>query len=550
VEAISMVTMKSSSISRVACALIGLLLLTSVGSAQENSAPRPSSNTVRRSVEPSFNIEPIIHRFKGRRGEVIPFSFTIGSLGKEMQVSITPVELRQEENGVILNGVFEAANPNIRLTSPAEFDLRPGESKEIQGQVTIPIARTNFLSYGILVRDNGVMTDANTDDVQTQTSARVKFITQYILRIDVDTGVQDTSDMKKLIVEQGQIICEDGNPQLLAYLTNPTESAIECDASALLTTAGTENKNSVEKFRLMLPCRRALEEKDRYLVRILAKSRVRLEAPIEMLLPPGERTLTIALSAQGRNFQETSFSQTIAAGQFPRMETKMAILGNDFSVQPAQIEVSSSGNRSSTLHFHNASSEPRLVNLSLRDLQGNELPGLRLSHDRLEIKPGRSKNARLTIQGGSPVEALSGRLFVEFDGHGRKFELPVAAFPKNAAVKLLDISELEIATEKDSPIFTVPVKNPTEQYVPIHGTLQVVDIEGKQWLLKDGYGKWLAPGETQLLRFQPTAILNPGEYQLSLTIESTKNVTPYARTLMIKLGDGKQSPTSLAAGTF
>ena len=111
-----------------ACA--GALYAQSAGS----GAPASKPITLVENVQPSFYIEPVVQRFEGRRGAVIPFEFLIASTGKEMDVAVRAVSLRQEESGIILHDPSRAPSDAMRFTTPAQFKLSPGESRPIRGQ--------------------------------------------------------------------------------------------------------------------------------------------------------------------------------------------------------------------------------------------------------------------------------------------------------------------------------------------------------------------------------------------------------------------------------
>jgi hypothetical protein len=72
---------------RSCAAILMVALLPALSRAQDPSgstgAPGgPRTLTLQESLEASFNIEPVVHRLNGRRGEVLPFSFLITSTGK------------------------------------------------------------------------------------------------------------------------------------------------------------------------------------------------------------------------------------------------------------------------------------------------------------------------------------------------------------------------------------------------------------------------------------------------------------------------------------
>ncbi|MCA9262100.1 MAG: hypothetical protein KDA61_22940, partial [Planctomycetales bacterium] len=218
----------------VGVAVCGLAVVPRCAFAQQNEFAPP---TVTQRVQPSFRIEPIVHRFKARRGETLPFKFVVTSLGKPMHVRVQPVNLRQEETGVILHDEAGTPADAVRLFSDAEFRISPGGVEEIRGEVKVPLARSNYLSYGILVRELGAAPDFKSTPSAT-TRADVQFVTQYVLRIDVETNVTSAGELDKLQLREVQVLGDDGLPVVQAYLDNPTDLAFECRVAADLSREG------------------------------------------------------------------------------------------------------------------------------------------------------------------------------------------------------------------------------------------------------------------------------------------------------------------------
>ncbi len=319
----------------------------------------------------AFRIEPIVQRFKARRGEVIPFTFEVTATGNEMEIEIAPTSMRQEETGLILPSEAAAQENGLRLLSPREFKLKPGEAYTIKGEVQVPLAKSNFLSFGILVKDRGQL-NAHRNELARpgETKAAIRFVTQYLLRIDIETGVKDFKELQQVSLEQCEIRAENGRPVAQVYLNNPTNFAFECAVQGTIESSQTRHP---EPFYMGLPCRKELTLDQRSLVRVMPHSRVRLEAGIDSLLFPGRQQLQVKVSSGSHTFKEQAFHFDVERGQFGGLETKLAFVGNQLSIQPAQIELSMVGRspRTRMMVFHNNSNTTQSVNLSTQTLTGN-----------------------------------------------------------------------------------------------------------------------------------------------------------------------------------
>ena len=531
----------------------------------ENTGPASAAAgarrvTLTRTVEPSFHIEPIVHRFEARRGAVIPFQFLIKSTGKSMQVSVAAVSLRQEESGIIMHNTDGSPPDAVRFTSPIEFDLSPGESQLIEGTVTVPLAKSNFLSYGVLVRDNGMVSGGEqVASEQGKTSAAVRFVTQYVLRVDIETGVKDQSQLDHIVFEDGGIRSEKGMPIARTFLVNPTDFAFEFGVRGEIESPA---RSRSTPFRFSMPSRATLKTDEKYLVRLMPQSRIRLDAPVEQLLFPGEQDFKVAVTNGRRAVVEKSFPINVAAGDFPALQTQLAFLGGQLTVEPAQIEVgrTSGAKRTCNLKFVNSSDETRMVSINLKNLVGGPLEGVRLSDESFEIKPRRSKTIRASVQTERDDKSVRfGELHLQVEGSGSAAQsLPLALVNGAKPTPNVEIGELQSFEQNGVTSFRLTATNNGEGFVPIHADLQVADTKGRAYELADGYGRWLKPGETRELAFIPETVLEAGDYQLSLSFKTTESQPPVERTLIIKLDPGadpslqvsefrvKAKPTSVA----
>ncbi len=499
--------------------------------------------TLTRSVEPSFHIEPIVHRFQGSRGTVIPFEFEIASLGKAMDVEVVPVDLRQEESGIVLHQEGHVTARELRILSAAEFQLAPGESQIIRGEVTVPLAKTNFLSYGVLVKDRGQLGEkSDTSSDGTQTTAAIRFVTQYVLRVDIETGVQDISEMNKLILEGGHVNSVNGMPVVQTYLTNPTDFSLECYVRGAIESS---TSSRPKPFNLNMPCRRELTGDDKFLVRVMPNSRIRLEANVDSSMFPGEQSLKLTMTNGRRSILESTFPMSVQTGDYPALDVKMAFLDAGVSIEPAQIEVGhiAGTSRTSNLKFSNNSDETHSIRLDPKAFDGSSLEGLKLSDTEFEVKPGRTKTIRVTLDPARGVD-------VSKFGYVRVFEansvdpihaLPIAmmfALPNSPKVEIDELQRLE---NDGYNTFQLQVTNHSDSFVPINALLSVDDGKGRYASMTDGYGRWLAPGEARILQFDPKMRLGTGEQQVSLVVETYPDMEPTKRTVVIKIGESSAS---------
>lgn len=502
--------------------------------------------TLTQSVKPSFRIEPVVHRFTGRRGEVIPFEFELGSLGSEMEVTVTPVNLRQEETGVILHDAVSDPARALRLSSPRKFTVAPGMTSTIRGEVTVPLARTNYLSYGLLVRESGI--DPNFEAAgDGPVKAGIRFVTQYVLRIDIETGVADIGAMGEMRFEQGRLISDQGLPRIQTYLNNPTNFAFECFVNASLPTS---NENSRERpIRLGMSSRESLRGAERYLVRIMPNSRLRLEAPIKKVMQPGAQTLRLSLTTGRREVNAADFAINVNDDDFPALAQKRAILSGGVSVMPAQLELGSikSTTRSLGLRMQNSGSEPVEVSLRPVSLQGDPIENVRFSPQSFTLKGGRTKGVRATLRrkrGELTEAAVAVVTCTTADGATTSQRLPLSILHTEPSRTSLKVAQVNWKEQPTGGAFFVEVSNPTPAYTPVDALLAVGGKSGERFFMQDGYGRWLAPGETRSLRFVPEQPVPAGEYALQLEVRTRDGLPPITREMNVTLS-GEATTASL-----
>jgi hypothetical protein len=495
--------------------------------------------TLSQTVEPSFQIEPIVHRFEARRGTTIPFQFEIKSTGKAMNVTVMPVKLRQEVTGIILHDDMGIAPDELKFTSPTEFELAPGEAIHLTGEVTVPLAQSNYLSYGVLVRDNGYVADRTPDPTDpSRITAGVRFVTQYVLRIDIETGVKDVSEMNKLVFEHGNVVREAGMPIAKTFLVNPTDYAFECNVRG---TIESDTTSRPKPFRMTLPSRVNLVDDEKYLVRIMPRSRVQVLAPVDDMLFPGKQSLRLEVTNGRRGLVDQTFAVNVGQGDFPALEVQQAYLDAEMSVHPAQIEVGSiaGASRSANLQFTNNSVSAKSIVATLVDLDGKPIDDVKLSSDAFDVRPGRTKTIRLSVPSSTHSDAMKyGELVLRVEsenGAASEKAIPIAMMYGTPPTPDVVVGELLSVEKNGFTSFALTVENSGVGFVPVHADLEIADGSGRVMELADGFGKWLRPGEQRELVFAPTVSLPKGRYQVVLNLRTTDDQAPVTKTLIIEL---------------
>lgn len=548
-----MIHFRCSSRALVALACAGLLGFTWVGGslAQDKSkaaeAPKAGETkklVVQQSVEPSFRVEPIVHRFKGRRGEVIPFEFTLTSTNRPLDLEVMPIELRQEESGVILFDDNSPPTVEAKLLSSKAFTLEPGKSEVVKGEVTVPLVKTNYVSIGLLVKDKGQLPQYAPPQPgdAPKTQAGVRFVTQYVLRCDIEVESSIEGEAEKLKLENGALRPVDGMPVATVYLNNPTDSAFEFRVRGSLS--GNDDASRKGKpFWFGMPSRANMEEPDRYLVRVLPKSRIRLEAPAALTSSAGQVNLNVAVAGARREALVANFDVTPKPGQFPALESSMARIEPEFSVSPPNILLSQGkgGKQMTTLVFANATSEPRKISFTSKSLDGEAMDQLRLPGEAIVIPPHRSQQVRVMLKTEREAKgARYGYVNVTSEnnaGERSSHELPVAVFFGPPESPRLEMGELEASIDEDRVTYQATVKNVGTGFAPITARLRCTDESGRRAEVGAGFGRWLAPGESHVLSFTPEMKIVGGDCQAILTWQTFENQTPESRTKVFRFAE-------------
>ncbi len=501
----------------------------------QGSAARGGAVTVQQSFEPSFSIEPLSHRLAGRPGDLLTFQFTLRSDERDTNIEVVPIGLRQELTGQVLHDSQSGVTDIIRLTTPAAMTLVAGETSKIEGVVRIPKGDARFHSIGLLVRDLGANgeADSNNNSDNAGTQATIRFVTQYILRLDLQVEGARGEEGKRLVIEEAQISPMEGRPRLEVTVLNPTETAFEFNASSKVQTSTKDR--SAKELPLVMPVRRNVEDDSRYRIRLLPKSRVRLEAMLPEAIATGSYEAETELTMDGRTLLKKSISIDVDASQFPAQEILIAQIDEGVQISPAQIELSQlrGGNRRITVLLQNRSSQSKKI--TLKALSDNQLPlgSLVIQPHEFTLAGNSSRKVSVTLR-SQPNETRKvefGKLICDVlspeRSHAATKQLPLAVLLKDSPEPELEVGPLQFDPAELNSCFRSLVRNEGDVHTALNARLTIVHESGKRISIPAGYGRWLMPQTAAPLEFRLDSPLSTGQYQLTLEIQ--RQGTPLVR---------------------
>jgi hypothetical protein len=482
------------------------------GQRNQSQSGRPTSAGNRRvsvteSFEPAFSIEPLAHSITGNSGDVIPFEFKIESTNGASNIEVIPIGLRQELTGQILHDQQAQQAEMLRLSTPTNMTLPANTPTLIQGVVRIPSGQAKHYSAGIMVREQG-----RGDEVQPQfnpdgtprTQAAIRFVTQYVLRLDITAEGTRGESGHELEMVDARLVPFEGRPKFQTIVQNTTDTTFEFELRAQLRSSPSDR--SFKQLRLVMPIRAQIEDEKRFIGRILPKSQVRMEELLPEAIASGEYEVELELLMEGRVVEKKVFPLSVDATDYPAQEVLIAQVGSDLIASPAQIELSTQrgGTRRLTLLLQNKGKSSKSIHLSA--LGENQLP------------LGTRKVA-LTLRGtNDAADVTYGNLLIDCETDGRDFhetrELPLAVITKSLDAPKLAMTPLTWDPNGAYPAFRTTLTNDGAVHVPLQARLAIADETGTTISILGGFGKWLLPTKKTTLEFRMDKLLLPGQYQL------------------------------------
>jgi len=504
-------------------------------------------------VRPAFIIDPIVNRLEARRGKVVNVEFGITCQGAPSVVEIRTVALSQDENGTIFPNERVPAPTDLELITPKTVELKPEGKFVIKARLRVPDTQSTFHTFGILVRDSGQLRAKSNEDQPDGPRVGIRFVTQYLLRCDVSVQGVRAENAGKLLIDSGELIEVDGVPLVRVYVENPTEGPIEFGLRAQVRA--TEEGEDKPTFPLGMPVRANLDEPEKYFGRILPGAKIRLESKLPKPIFPGQYYLEAALMGGNRVFTESGFPVAVSEGDFPAQGIGSVMAGSGLLASPSQIELSlqRGGNRAEVLMLQNDGATATEIEILPETLDGKPIDWVGVRPNKVTLAPGAARKVSVSLSAsGDPNNHRYARLRVKSTPAGEAAEVStpivVALLGKSTTTATLTGGELVWDTEHGTPAFVIDVQNTGLRHMPVEGQLILGDESGRPIELRGGFGKWILPGATEHVRFNPPKSMKPGKYTARLRIDTGENSKPIEKRLEFNL-DGAPADEVRAEAT-
>lgn len=500
-------------------------------------------------IRPAFRAEPIVHRLEARRGEIIPFEFTLHSSGRPTRLLIKPIAITQRENGVIASNEAVPAPNAITLEGKEEIELASGEDYVIRGKVRVPIVQSTFHSFGILVRDLGLESDSPQAAGAGEVRFGVRFVTQYLLRCDILVQGVRAESIGELEFESVFLEEENGLAKLQTYIKNPTDSPMSIGVRANLRAP--ETGQQFPPFNLAMPIRSHLSEPEFSEIRILANTRLRLESFIPHPLLSGDWVVDYQILDGRRVGGTATLPLTIDSVEFPAQNSQLIALPGGVIAEPGQVELSlqRGGKRLTPVAFTNHSDSPVTLKFRFESQDKNEgSPFLTIRPEKLEIRPGSKRNLLLMMRSTGGLESHQyGSLKIETMNHPQLEDsrILVGLISRDDAQPELRFGDMAWNADRRIPALELPVENVGGKHLEMKATLQVVNVDGASVTIPAGFGRWLIPGEKDRFRFRFKELPPAGQYQVYLKIEMGDGVPPIETSNTIEFSTPATSPDGI-----
>lgn len=503
-------------------------------------AKKPQAVRITEEVRPAFVIEPIVHRVEGRRGKVLNVEFAITCQGAPSVVEIRPVALTQDENGTIFPNEKVPAPEDLEVMTPGTVELKAEEKFLIKARLRVPDTQTTFHTFGILVRDTGQLRAKVNEALPDGPRVGIKFVTQYLLRCDVSVQGVRAEGPGKLLVEAGELDEVDGVPLVRVFVHNPTDGPIEFGLRAQVRSS--QESDDKPTFPLGMPVRANLDEPEKYFGRILPGAKIRLEGKLPKPIFPGQFYLEAALVWDNRVFSETGFPVVVTEGEFPAQGIASVLAAPGLLASPSQIELSlqRGGNRAEILVLENEGTTATEVEVLPETLEGQPIDWVGVRPNKVSLAPGTTRKVSVTLSAsGDPNSHRYAQLRIKSTPTGGAVEqstpIVVALLGRSTTQAVLEAGEPVWDTEHGTPAFVVEVKNTGARHMPLEGQLVLGDESGRPIEVRGGFGKWVLPGATERVRFNPPQSMAQGKYTARMRLYTGENSEPIEKRLEFNL---------------
>ena len=507
---------------------------------------------VEQRVKPAFIINPLVHRLTARRGQLLTYEFDIEANARPTRLEISPVAMVQQEHGVIMPDPAAVPPGVVQLLTPSSVSLQVGDSHTIRCQMRIPPVNAPFLSYGVLVKELPPEDTGNSGNA-TKPNVGIRFLTQYLLRTDIHVLGVPGDSVRTLELPAARMAARDGNAVIQGYIENPGDTSMEFEVRSTLTSRD-NGKKYVSK--LWMPVRSSQPEPDRFRVRILGKTRLRLEGALTEPVFPGDYDLQLELMFQNRVYKKQSFPITIRAGEFPAQDATIVRVTRDISIEPPHVELSlrRGGDRLQSITVANGSQQKVIARISPKPLIGELSNWISFRPDTIELLPGRKRKVLVMLGKKRNFEEHTYAIAQvtvspEIGEAIGTQDIPVALLTNSDSAPEVTDTGLQWKVTSSTAGFEIPVTNSGQRHLELLGKLTLRDEFGRGFVVEDGYGRWVLPGNKDKLWFAFPQIPPPGTYNVTAEIERGEGLEAVRLNQTIQLRSALEERVSRAPET-
>ena len=492
----------------------------------QNTARTPNDVRKQRGLQieaafkPAFFCKPAVQRIEARKGQTVNFEFRMEPVRENVSITVRPVALRQFVTGALRADLEGPPPAGMVLNGSRRYDLQIGEEAVLRGTVKVPANDSDFHSFGILVEDNGYLPDNNRRGVDEVTYG-VKFVSQYILRCDINVTNGRGTDIEFLQIESSGLVERNGVPSAEVFIYNPSQSVIEFKLQSKLTRPGyVEGKKDVNLFA---PVNSSKNEPEKYSTRIFPESRIKMVSDWPNAVFPGEFEMETKVLRDRKAIFVARSQLSIGDDSFPAQSTFAAQVSNGVHVHPAQLFLSQErgAKKFVPVHLTNFSTEEVTLVIQPIDKQGNRVDWLLVRPQQVTVKPGANRKALLSVKSLSDRENHR-MAFLSIQNESAENNdgctLPVAFKGTGRFSPTIATNSMRINNEVEGGAFVVDVMNQSELPVPVNATIQFDSSTGNKMTAQAGYGKWLLPGEQRRLNFQINTSVAEGKLPVSFVL--------------------------------
>lgn len=495
------------------------------GSTSRDSVRRGPTVTSERPFKPTFLIQPLVQRRESPRGRVVEFEYEIESNLKSTRLEIKTVGMKQEENGVILPDPDVLASSEALLLTPEKVTLAKGAKHLARCRVTVPRNNNPFLAYGVLVKQ---LPDAGLRNIDEGTQVGIQFLSQYLLRAEIDVIGARGDSVARMDIESAELIAENGSALVTVFLNNTTETAMEFQVRTEL-----ESVENGKRYRskLFVPCRRNVDEPDRYDARILPKTRIRMEGFLPSAVFPGEYELNVQLLYKGRVLKRQKFPVTIQSGDFPAQDATIVQVAKDIGISPSSLELSlrPGGRRIQSVTIENNSQQDIVATLKAKKFVGDLGDWVNFRPSEIELSPGQKRKVLVTLgrKRDFPEHTYAFATVEVRPSVGEAIgsqDIPIGLLTRSESEPELKFGALQWQPKPRGFVF--PVKNDGARHAALQAQMVLRDAFGRQLAFGGGYGAWLLPGKESRLTFSMPQMPPPGDYEMTVMMSRGEGLDP------------------------